>query len=174
MVLTHMYMQVLVYRIAGNFRGYKCSWFSLIKHVPRAFMPTNFIPHACMFTKGCYSATTFLKVFPRNFIPSKYTLYGICTAPSEFGTCTCIIVIVYMYMYLWLSLAPLPVVSQWIQSCTSWWEDWCPPPCTVGKNETVKHINVHVMNKSPHTHWLHTDTLTLTVTDSPAAHPHTH
>ncbi len=34
----------VAYRIAGNFCGYKCSWFSLIKHVPRTFIP---IPHAC-------------------------------------------------------------------------------------------------------------------------------
>ena len=39
-------------RIPGNFRGYKCLWFSLIKLVLRTFIPTNLIPHA-------YSESTF-------------------------------------------------------------------------------------------------------------------
>ena len=42
----------LVYRIAGIFRGYKCSWFSRIRHVPRTFITANLISHACMLQKG--------------------------------------------------------------------------------------------------------------------------
>ena len=37
---------ISVYRIAGIFRGYKCLRFSLIKHLPRTFIPTNLISHA--------------------------------------------------------------------------------------------------------------------------------
>ncbi len=45
---------LVIYRIAGNFRGYKCLWFLLIKHVPRTFIPTNL--NVYMLAKGCYSA----------------------------------------------------------------------------------------------------------------------
>ncbi len=36
------------YRIAGIFRGYKCSWFSRIRHEPRTLKTANLILHACM------------------------------------------------------------------------------------------------------------------------------
>ncbi len=45
-------------------------WFSLIKHVPRTFIPTNLIPHACMLAKGFY-------LNPRKFIPTKITRYTV-------------------------------------------------------------------------------------------------
>ena len=38
-VATYSYTNCL--SIAGIFRGYKCLQFSLIKHVPRTFIPTN-------------------------------------------------------------------------------------------------------------------------------------
>ena len=70
------------YRIACIFRGYKCSWFSLIKHLPRIFITTNLISHAYMLQKDCYSTKnkfpkTFLTVNPRKFIPAKYTRYTV-------------------------------------------------------------------------------------------------
>ncbi len=54
------------------YSGYKCSWFSLIKRVPRTFIPTNLVPHGLLFRKN-ESTKTFLKVFPRKFIPTKIT-----------------------------------------------------------------------------------------------------
>ncbi len=86
---------ILNYRIADNLRGYQYLWFSLIKRVPRTYIPTNLIPHACMLAKGCYSAKTFLKVFPRKFIPTKITRYKLsaylvvshCIRPQKKITC---------------------------------------------------------------------------------------
>ncbi len=38
----------VLYRIEGIFRGYKCSWFSRIRHEPRTFITANLIfMHAC-------------------------------------------------------------------------------------------------------------------------------
>ncbi len=56
--------------------------------VPRTFIPTNLIPHACMLPKGCYSAKiksakTFLKVFPRKFIPMKIIRYTVLSECSS-------------------------------------------------------------------------------------------
>ena len=65
------------YRIAGNFRWYKCSWFTLIRHVPRTFIPTNTV---CMLAKAA---------IPRKGLSAKvytheiYLLYGIQGTPRE-------------------------------------------------------------------------------------------
>ncbi len=75
-----------MYRIAGIFRGYKYSWFLLIKRLPQTFIPNI----ACMLQKGCYSTKTFLTVIPRKFIPLKctrYTIYMACME-AQFFTCT--------------------------------------------------------------------------------------
>ena len=74
------------YRIEGIFRGYKCSWFTRIRHEPRTFITTNLIFHACMLQKRRYStniksAKTFLKAHPWKFIPSKYTRYTVHHTP---------------------------------------------------------------------------------------------
>ncbi len=66
------------YRIAGVFRGYKCwgykcSWFSRIRHVPRTFITTNLISHACMHAaKRRYS--TKVKTFLKGISAKIYTL----------------------------------------------------------------------------------------------------
>ncbi len=65
----------LNYRIVGIFQGYKCSWFLLIKHILRTFIPTNLISHACMLlfrenlSKWLSAKVYTLKIYP---------LYGIC------------------------------------------------------------------------------------------------
>ncbi len=69
--------QLCNYRIASIFRGY--TFFTDLACTANIFIPTNLIPHA---VKGCYSAKiksakTFLMVFPRKFIPSKYTSYTV-------------------------------------------------------------------------------------------------
>ena len=76
------YSVFINYCIEGIFRGYKCSWFSRIRHEPRTFITVNLIFHACMLQKRRYStkiksAKTFLKAHPRKFIPSKYTRYTV-------------------------------------------------------------------------------------------------
>ncbi len=46
--------------------------------VPRTFIPTNLIPHACMLAKGCYSESvkTFLRSFRENYLlESRYTVF---------------------------------------------------------------------------------------------------
>ncbi len=65
------------YRIAGIIRGYKCSWFLLIKHVPQTFIPNVACMLACKRQNfvTIKSAKTFLTVFPK-FILTKYPLYG--------------------------------------------------------------------------------------------------
>ena len=60
----------VAYRIAGNFCGYKCSWFSLIKHVPRTFIP---IPHAC---KRLQLRKNLSKGLSAKAYTTKYTRYN--------------------------------------------------------------------------------------------------
>ncbi len=51
------------YCIAGIFRGYKCSWFSLIKHVSRTLYT---ISHACMHVckRLLFCESSYHKVYP--------------------------------------------------------------------------------------------------------------
>ncbi len=66
-------MYCIRYRTAGIFRGYKCSKFSQIKHVPQTFITANLISHACMLQKLLFHdikfAKAFLKVFPQTIYP---------------------------------------------------------------------------------------------------------
>ncbi len=63
------------------FRAWRQNHAYCKRSIPRTFMPTNLIPHACMLAKGCYSAKiksakTFLKVYPQHYIAA-ISIYGI-------------------------------------------------------------------------------------------------
>ncbi len=68
------------YRIAGIFRGYKCSWFSRIRHVPRKSITANLISHACMLQTAAIPRKLnphFREnLYPRN-IPAIYGIYSL-------------------------------------------------------------------------------------------------
>ena len=71
-------MWVVLYRIAGNFRGYKCSWFSLIKYVLRSFTPINLIPHASMLASAIPQKLNLSKgLSAKCYTHEIYLLYGI-------------------------------------------------------------------------------------------------
>ncbi len=57
------------------YRGYKYSWFSRIKHVPRTFITLNLISHACMLQKGCYSTKMNAKIYTLEIYPLYGTVY---------------------------------------------------------------------------------------------------
>ena len=95
-----------MYRIAGIFRGYKCSRFSRIEPVPQKFIPTKIYnsrrvqyygfeangvevqlhvdvrmrQKAGTQTTKIKSAKSFVMVHPQKFIPSKYTRYTVSIA----------------------------------------------------------------------------------------------
>ncbi len=82
-------LHIQTYRIAGNFRGYKCSWFSNIY--------IHEFNTACIhvLAKGCYSAKiksakTFLKLFPRKvYTHENYPLYGSSYKKHSFRQLKC-------------------------------------------------------------------------------------
>ncbi len=67
-MLQYVSSESRVYRIAGIFRGYKCSWFSRIKAC------TANIYNRC---KKAAIPRKLRKAFPWEFIPSKYTRYTV-------------------------------------------------------------------------------------------------
>ena len=83
------YLTSRTYRIVGIFQGYKCSWFSLIRHEPRKFITANLILHACIAAKKRYStkiktAKTILKgISAKIYTLEIYPLYGILSMWAE-------------------------------------------------------------------------------------------
>ena len=63
------------YRIEGIFRGYKCSWFSRIRHEPRTFITANLIFHACMLQKRRCSMKIKSATIYTLEIPARYGIY---------------------------------------------------------------------------------------------------
>ncbi len=63
---------IIVYRIAGIFRDYKCLCFSLIKYLPGTFIPMNLISHEL---QCCKKAAIPQKLNPQN---SKSEFWPFC------------------------------------------------------------------------------------------------
>ena len=72
-----------MHRIAGIFRGYKCSRFLWIRDVPQAFITPNLISHACMLQKRAIPRKLnpwkpFWRHFRENLYPRNIpAIYGI-------------------------------------------------------------------------------------------------
>ncbi len=176
---THVHASPSVPYIAGNFRGYKCSWFSLIKHVPRAFIPTNLIPHACMLAKGCYSVKINLQkpfwryfreiLYPRNIRYTVYVLYHLSLAHvyveshsvhvhvpmTEFGSTPCS---ESMDTKLYV------MVGRLVSTSMHCGQEWDSETLTCDEYISLYSLAAHWhTHRNTHTHWLHThQTLTLT------------
>ncbi len=70
---------IIIYRIAGIFRGYKCSWFSLADQAPTANIYTHKFNIACMlerllFRRENLSNGHSAKVYTLGNIPAIYTV----------------------------------------------------------------------------------------------------
>ncbi len=81
---NYMYVATCILYSIGQdksiFQGYKCWWFSRIRHVPRTFITSNLISHACMLQKGTISRKLNLKtgIFRENLYPrNNYTRYTV-------------------------------------------------------------------------------------------------